>query len=348
VAAANLDIVIEERTGSVRVYDPRLFRAGRRAFCERLVRTISARPGVRRAEVDLATASCRLEFSPGSNTPAFMADTFIEGVRHASSALSRGDKPSWWRRRKDWSALTAYRRPGDASLWETSEVAPGRLRLLHQEPKGSRARSSRLADTLAKLDGVDRCRVSRWSRKLTVDPLPDGLFADRLLDRMEHVLEGLQAAAEESSGPIVVVSGFKRLGYLALAGGAFALTVVALIVPGIPTVPCLLATSYYLARSSPALDERLRRMPIFGQVLQEWETFGRLSRSSKGRLIGLTLVIVVVTVALSPAAPIVWAVVVLVASLSILGIVRMPALAEEPRITRRHLGGTARLSLPAP
>ena len=35
------------------------------------------------------------------------------------------------------------------------------------------------------------------------------------------------------------------------------MTLVGLVVPGIPTVPFLLATSFYLARSSPSMNERL-------------------------------------------------------------------------------------------
>ncbi len=105
--------------------------------------------------------------------------------------------------------------------------------------------------------------------------------------------------------------------YLALAGGSFAMTLVGLVVPGIPTVPFLLTTSYYLARSSRRLDERLRRTPLFGPILVEWERRHGLSRTSKLKLVGLTLTIVVVTVALTPISPVALVVIVLISSLSI-------------------------------
>ena len=76
-----------------------------------------------------------------------------------------------------------------------------------------------------------------------------------------------------------------------MAGGAFTLTLVGLVVPGVPSVPFLLATSYYLARSSPRLNERLRRTAFFGPILQEWEGHDALSLTSKGKLIGLTATI---------------------------------------------------------
>ena len=72
---------------------------------------------------------------------------------------------------------------------------------------------------------------------------------------------------------------------------------------GVPTVPFLLATSYYLARSSPGLNERLRRTAFFGPILREWEGHRALSLASKGKLIGLTATTVVVTVVLAPLTP---------------------------------------------
>ena len=79
----------------------------------------------------------------------------------------------------------------------------------------------------------------RWL-KLTGYPLSDDML-----------LESVQSdAVKPDRSPIEVATGAKRVGYLVLAGGAFAMTLVALVVPGIPTVPFLLATSYCLARSS--------------------------------------------------------------------------------------------------
>ena len=88
-----------------------------------------------------------------------------------------------------------------------------------------------------------------------------------------------------------------------MAGGAFALTLVGLVVPGIPTVPFLLATSYYLARSSPRLDAILLNSIFFGPILREWESCQGLSPWSKGKLIGLSASIVAVTIAVTPIGP---------------------------------------------
>ena len=346
-----LDIEIDEIEGSVRVQDPRLFHAGRRAFCRRLLEAASRQPGIRRAEVQLGTASCLIEFDAGSNTPEAMADAFVRAVREASAATLRSERTPWWRRHWGWSTLTAFRLVDSASLWETVEVKTGRVRLRHPELKGDRARLSRLADTLAGLDGVLGCCVFPLSRRITIDYCPESPLANHLLDRVEQALVNLEASglpAEPETGRAIAVATIgKRFAYLALAGGAFAMTLVGRAMPGMASAPWLVATSHYLARSSPRLNERLRRTAFFGPILQEWEYHGGLSRSSKGKLAGLTLTIVTVTVVLSPLTPVALVLIVLISTSSIYGIARMPALGDDLHPEPR-LNGQAHLALPAP
>ncbi len=354
-----LDIAFDERSGSVRVYDPRLFQAGRRRFCERLLEAVARQPAIHKAEIDFASSSCQIEFSPGSNAPRSMADAFVRAVREASASLSWLDRFSW-RSRGRWSTLTAFRLADGGSFWETVEVAPARLQLRRRGVTGDRARLSRLADTLAELDGVEACHVTPWFHRITIDVNRDSPLSDQFLDTVEHTLVDIRSselphselridAREAISGGDVAVAdaGWKRLGYLAMAGGAFAMTLVALVVPGIPTVPCLLATSYYLVRSSPRLNERLRHAPFFGPILREWEHEGALSRFSKEKLTGLTLVIVGATVMLVVLTPVALVLIVLISSLSIYGIARMPDLPEGSDGSPR-LNGIAFRALPAP
>jgi uncharacterized membrane protein YbaN (DUF454 family) len=352
---ACLNIEIDERSGTVRVYDPRVFHAGRRAFCRRLLQNASRQPGFERAEIDLAAAACRIEFDPGSVTSQSMADAFCAAVQEATAGPASTEGPAWWRAAR-WSALTAYRLADDVSVWETLEARSDRIRLRHRGISGDRGRLARLTGTLAGLRGVETCRVSRWFHTITLELGPDGPVADRLVDRVERVRADVLAvrhgSSERATSQVVgalsrATSGLERFKYLVLAGGAFAMTLVALVVPGIPTVPCLLATSYYLARSSPRLDERLRRTAFLGPILDEWERSHGLSWSSKGKLIGLTVTIVVLTVALTPLSPLALVLILLASSLSVYEIVRLPALASEPRPATR-LEGPSRPALTTP
>ena len=302
---ACLEVELDGRAGLGRVVDARLFQPARREYARRLLEALCEHPGVRKAEVDLASSTCRVEFDLDSNTRAVMGGILAEAIRTASG---RSGKTPWWRRSPRWSTLTAYRSFGDLSLWETYADESGSVRLVHRGHARDRAAASRLADSLAGLEGVERCYVALWSHRITIDCGPGaGPLASRTVDRVERILEGRRAAdpraaalrsgavPEATDAPVIVATVCKRLRYKAMAGGAFTLTLVGLVVPGVPTVPFLLATSYYLARSSPRLNERLRRTAFFGPILQEWEGHGALSPTSKGKLIGLTITIVVVT-----------------------------------------------------
>jgi uncharacterized membrane protein YbaN (DUF454 family) len=355
-AFPSLEIDFDETAGSVRVYDPRLFQAARRGFCERLLLAATLQAEISKAEVDLASASCRIEFGPGSHTPECMASSFVRAVRNASAGCSLIDRIAWWRRRGKWSAMTAFRLPEGESLWETFDAEPAQIRLRRAGVRGNRARLARLADSLAELEGVEGCRVSPWSHRITIQVSRDSPVSDRFLDTVEQAMACVKAAdlvrpewlpaapLLDANTEVVVATGAKRLAYVAMAGGAFAMTLVGLVVPGVPTVPFLLATSYYLARSSPRLNDRLRRTSFFGPILQEWEQQGGLSPLSKEKLTGLTLAIVGVTIVLAPLTPVSLVVILIISSLSIYGIARMPDLAQGPAI-----GGKAGiLELPAP
>jgi hypothetical protein len=243
------EIAIDESTGTLVIRDARAFRVDRRGFCRRLVEASARRPGVREAAVDLATASCRVAFAPGSSEGWAMAAAFVAAVRDATPAPSR-PLPD-----KDWSSVTA-----------------------------------------ARIDGTVAVREVFGS--------PRGCAVHRLRD-------------------------------LALAGGSAAMTVIALVIPGVPTVPFLLATSYFLARSWPWLDVRLRRAPLFGQVIREWETHAAISRTSKRRLMGLTVMILLVTIAVTPMSTPVLAMAVVAVSISLLGIAWMPKIDDGPAPARR-------------
>ena len=70
---AYMEIELDVQAGLVRVVDARLFQPARRGYARRLVEALCEHPGVRKAEVDLATSTCRVEFDLAANTQAVMA-----------------------------------------------------------------------------------------------------------------------------------------------------------------------------------------------------------------------------------------------------------------------------------
>lgn len=70
------------------------------------------------------------------------------------------------------------------------------------------------------------------------------------------------------------VRGIRRLIYWVLAGFFFALAVLGVALPGVPTTPFLLLMCYFLIRVSPALHDRALAWPIFGAPLRDWREQG--------------------------------------------------------------------------
>lgn len=184
-------IEMDEKAGSIRIRDTRLISKGRRAFCRRLVEAVTRRPGVNKVIVDLASASCRVEFAPGATSSHTMAGVFSESVREASTASLEGDGTPWWQPSTNWVALTAYRLAGGVSLWETLEARPGRIRVRHQGLSGDYERLSRVAVAIAHLDRIEACRAVPWSHRLTIDFRPENGVSDWFLDQAERCFEEL-------------------------------------------------------------------------------------------------------------------------------------------------------------
>jgi uncharacterized membrane protein YbaN (DUF454 family) len=92
-----------------------------------------------------------------------------------------------------------------------------------------------------------------------------------------------------------VIGGVRRIVNLTAAGGCLVMSVVGVVTPGIPTVPFVLATGYFLARSSPALHSRFRNSAFFGGMLRDYEDHGGMRRGTKRNAILLTAGLIAIT-----------------------------------------------------
>ena len=249
----------------------------------------AAAPGVplrssrsQEGEIDLASSTCRVDFDLVSD-PGGDGEVFVDAIRTVPSA---GRTP-WWKRNARWSTLTAYRfadltlgnAPDERGVSGSSiGVRPSRRVRWSGRPRGEPRRGR-------------ACHVSLWPvdhRRLRSGAVPVGQSP---VDRLERILEGRSRRYEAKPTSYRAASPARgrhrsrpagpRLTFIVLAGGAFTMTLVGLVVPGVPTVPFLLATSYYLARSSPSLNERLRRTAFFWPILREWEGHAALSLTSR-------------------------------------------------------------------
>jgi uncharacterized membrane protein YbaN (DUF454 family) len=316
----------DESSGVLRVRDPRVFRAGGRAFCRLWLDAALRLPRVRKAGVDLATATALIEFEPGAATPttATMAEAFSEAVLEALTNPS----PATATDRSNWVSLVGYS-GSDSPAWEVSRRSSNRLELRPPGPASGLRRADWLG-RVAEADGVLGCRSAWFSDALTVAYDPASTNEDRVLDavRLAWLESDRSAPASRSSTPgtAMAIDPRARTMNLVKAGGSFVMTLVGIVVPGIPTVPFLLGTSYYLARSSPRLNGLLLRSPIFGGVLREWEEHQALSLGSKAKLLGLSAAIVTITILTIPVNAPALVVILLITAASVYATLRIPGL----------------------
>jgi uncharacterized membrane protein YbaN (DUF454 family) len=355
--AAGPDVDIDTKKQTIRVRDARIINAGQRAFCRRLLEAAARRPGITKAEVDLADACCRIEFAGKTASSQKMADLFADCVQEAAGEFTEAPKARFGQKPDEWLKMTAYPLVDDVSLWETMAAKSNGIKLRHHCANDERE-MPRMAEAISRLKDVQRCQASLHSRSLTVDfghsikelngfmDQAERSFEQLLADEAKRHEVDLHPGMQGPIGDIEVATGPQRLLYLALAGGAFLLTLVGLIVPGIPTVPFLLATSYFLARSSHWLDEKLRESIFFGSIVTEWERHRALGPQSKAKLMAISGAIVLAAVILSPLSPLGIIALLLVSSLSVYGVYRLPGRVEEPRATVSRK--SPRLALPAP
>ena len=100
--------------------------------------------------------------------------------------------------------------------------------------------------------------------------------------------------APEPSGPRPPVAvGLKRLLYLAAGVVCVGLAYLGAVLPGLPTTPWVLLAGYCFSRSSPRLERWLKRSPVFGRLLRDWEEHRGIRRPVK--VLAVCLVVTVVT-----------------------------------------------------
>src|SRR5262245_9157557 len=142
-------------------------------------------------------------------------------------------------------------------------------------------------------------------------PLESRIVLEDLIVEFDPALAGGAGAAAQTTPPEsdvtrpwvgqVVVGGVRRMANLAAAGGCFVLSIVGVITPGIPTVPFVLATGYFLARSSPRLHQRFRNSRFFGTMISDYEDHGGLRWTTKFKMIVFTVGLMIVTVVIAGA-----------------------------------------------
>ncbi len=132
----------------------------------------------------------------------------------------------------------------------------------------------------------------------------------------------------EFQGGLEVATGARKIGFLALAALFFVLAVLGVVLPGLPTTPFLLLTSYFLVRSSPRLNEKLLRSRTFGPLLRDWHRH----RAIRPRVKTVTLIVMAVVVGASLLfgnfSPVVLTVILVFVGIGLTVVLRLPVIRD--------------------
>ena len=115
----------------------------------------------------------------------------------------------------------------------------------------------------------------------------------------------------------VVRTGWRRVALVSLGLALVGMGYLGILLPGVPTTPFLLAASYCFIRSSPRLHRWLRRSPVLGKVLHDWEVHRGIRRPLK--VFAVVLVVIVVTSSILFSSLAAW-VKVIIGCLAVIGI----------------------------
>ncbi|WP_298869367.1 YbaN family protein [uncultured Gimesia sp.] len=165
-------------------------------------------------------------------------------------------------------------------------------------------------------------RDSQPHKKNSEEAEPKGLTIERIA--FDEIHPAFLDTLDDTSVP--TVTGVKKFLYLFLAALFFVLGALGVALPVLPTTPFLLLTSYFLIRTSPRLNRALLRSPILGEVLKDWQQDGGVRLSVKIQAISIVIVIILATLIFTPLSMTFKVVLVVLASIGILVIVRLPRL----------------------
>lgn len=104
--------------------------------------------------------------------------------------------------------------------------------------------------------------------------------------------------------PRRLVSGPKRLLFVTAGLLCVGLAYLGAILPGLPTTPWVLLASYCFGKSSPRLERWLKRSPVFGRLIRDWEEHRGIRRPVK--VVAVVMVVTVVSLSIGLGGLPVW------------------------------------------
>ena len=291
-----------ESLGLFVLHDESVIQRANRRFCSRVIDVLIRSRKVRLAHVHMENHEFVVQFTNPKTDRAEAARILGEAVRLAAMPIPSGmDDESVMSPR--WTGLTAFASEnGLITSWRTRELGKNRLRIYGESLNRPESDPAELLLLIPSLKSIHR----RWlSSGVTVRFDSEQIRALDLVGAIDTIfrLEAASLLPDENENPLASTSLVRRAWHLSLAGGSFAGAIVGLIVPGIPTVPFVLLTSYHLAKGSATINRYFLRMPLFGSLAHDWSDGHYIRPINKFYLITITSGIIAVTLSVTTLTP---------------------------------------------
>ena len=298
-AGAAIDLAWSQ--GQVSVTFPNLFALTAHASVRRFVERVLQLDEITFVFVQFGRGTALLAFDDRRATIAELLVKLARVLRDESAgSSSAGYLLADLGRERSLRKSTRFRPIRDE--WQVAHEQKGevcvRSRLLEAEPRFAAALAARLAEVAR----VASARVGPDGRSLRIKYVSDQPASEEirgLLDQaVTQVSEQYWAGLREATEGRVVIHGVNRVIYVGLTLAGFVMMVVALILPGIPTPPFLIATTYFGVQSSPRFYRWLSRSWLFGRMIRDWRDHRALRFEDKIKSILLTLLLIAIGVVL--------------------------------------------------
>ena len=142
-----------------------------------------------------------------------------------------------------------------------------------------------------------------------------------------HRTPPMSETEQPADGKYVI--GIWRVVYISLAGTFFVLGMIGIVLPGLPTTPFLLLTSYLLARSWPRMNQMLLANRLTGPILRQWQQHRALEPRTKFQAAFLVCVAMALLICFSSLGPALLTTVLVLASIGLLVIYRLPTITRD-------------------
>lgn len=308
---------------SVRVREPELFSTPTSARCLRFLDAIFQLSDVHAVELNCRKGVASITYR-GKIQASTLLERMAEALRRESPA--HRDELQHLLQRHDGPTVTIYHHACGFSTWDMARCGEGLLQVRRSDIR-TRFDAQPIRDHLMQRPGIRDLQWQWFTRQLILKY--DARLATRDLlawldEAVQPVPGGLARLVEEEAA--IAVQGVRRGLYLVLAGVSFCFAVVAVVVPGLPTVPLLLVTSYFLVHASPALNERLLQSRAFGPLLRDWHEHRGMRPRLKAVALTTMLVAVAVSVFFAGLSPPALVIVLVLVAVGVFVILRTPTI----------------------